>query len=156
MVESACPDGRVRGTTQWHAARTGRAGGRIIQPQNFRKSTIGGEEHLCYRMIREGWEESWIEDMWDSPLEAIASSIRHFIQPADGGFFDGDYTGVEARITPWLAGDTEKLDFILSRQVPDAVKRAKADYVIDTSVSLADTARHVERVIADIRVKGRP
>ena len=50
----------------------------------------------------------------------------------------------------------EKLDFILSRQVPDAVKRAKADYVIDTSVSLADTARHVERVIADIRVKGRP
>ena len=50
---------------------------------------------------------------------------------------------------------TEKLDFILSRQVPDAVKRAKADYVIDTSVSLADTARHVERVIADIRVKGR-
>jgi dephospho-CoA kinase len=51
---------------------------------------------------------------------------------------------------------SEKLDFILSRQVPDAVKRAKADYVIDTSVSLADTARHVERVIADIRVKGRP
>jgi dephospho-CoA kinase len=51
---------------------------------------------------------------------------------------------------------SEKLDFILSRQVPDAVKRAKADYVIDTSVSLADTARHVERVIAEIRVKGRP
>ena len=49
----------------------------------------------------------------------------------------------------------EKLDFILSRQVPDAVKRAKADYVIDTSVSLADTARHVERLIADIRAKGR-
>ena len=49
----------------------------------------------------------------------------------------------------------EKLDFILSRQVPDAVKRAKADYVIDTSASLADTERHVEHVIADIRVKGR-
>lgn len=49
----------------------------------------------------------------------------------------------------------EKLDFILSRQVPDAVKRARADYVIDTSVSLADTARHVERVIADIRAKGK-
>lgn len=49
----------------------------------------------------------------------------------------------------------EKLDFILSRQEPDAVKRARADYVIDTSVSLADTARHVERVIADIRAKGK-
>lgn len=49
----------------------------------------------------------------------------------------------------------EKLDFILSRQVPDAMKRARADYLIDTSVSLADTARHVERVIADIRTRGK-
>ena len=48
----------------------------------------------------------------------------------------------------------EKLDFILSRQVPDAEKRARADYVIDTSVSLADTAREVDRVIAEIRTKG--
>ena len=114
MIESACPDGRVRGTTQWHAARTGRAGGRIIQPQNFRKSTIGGQEHLCYQMLCEGWDDSWIEDMWDSPLEAVASSIRHFIQPAESGFYDLDYAGVEARITPWLAGDTDKLDFIAS------------------------------------------
>ena len=114
MIESACPDGRVRGTTQWHAARTGRAGGRIIQPQNFRKSTIGGQEHLCYKMLCEGWDDSWIEEMWDSPLEAVASSIRHFIQPAESGFYDLDYAGVEARITPWLAGDTDKLDFIAS------------------------------------------
>lgn len=49
----------------------------------------------------------------------------------------------------------EKLEFILSRQMPDAQKRAKADYVIDTSSSLADTAREVERVIADIRAKAR-
>lgn len=47
----------------------------------------------------------------------------------------------------------EKFDFILSRQVPDAEKRARADYVIDTSVSLADTAREVDRVITDIRMK---
>lgn len=48
----------------------------------------------------------------------------------------------------------EKLDFILSRQVPDAEKRARADYVIDTSVSLEATAREVEQVIAAIRAKG--
>jgi dephospho-CoA kinase len=49
----------------------------------------------------------------------------------------------------------DKLDFILSRQTPDAEKRARANYVIDTSVSLAETAREVERVIADIRSKGK-
>lgn len=47
----------------------------------------------------------------------------------------------------------EKLDFILSRQLPDEQKRARADYVIDTSVSLDETARDVDRVIAAIRTK---
>ncbi len=113
MIDSAGDDGRVRGTTQWHAARTGRAGGRIIQPQNFKKSTIGDSE-FCYDLLRDGFEPVWFEEFWDSPLEAIASSIRHFIQPAEGMVLDADYTGVEARITPWLAGDTAKLDRILS------------------------------------------
>lgn len=49
----------------------------------------------------------------------------------------------------------EKLDFILSRQLPDEQKRARADYVIDTSVSLQETAHEVDRMIADIRAKAR-
>lgn len=49
----------------------------------------------------------------------------------------------------------EKLDFILSRQMPDSEKRMRADYVIDTSVSLEETAREIDRVIAAIRAKGR-
>jgi len=50
---------------------------------------------------------------------------------------------------------SEKLDFILSRQLADAEKRARADYVINTSASLADTAREVDQVIAAVRAKGK-
>jgi len=113
MRDAACPDHTVKGTTQWHGARTGRATGRIIQPQNFRKTTI---EHsaLCYQMICEGFSLDWFEELWESPLEAIASSIRHFIQPHTGYFYDIDYKGVEARLTSWLAGDEEGLKSIVA------------------------------------------
>lgn len=114
MLAAACPDDYVRGTMQWHAARTGRAGGRIIQPQNFRKSTIGGETELCYQLICDGADADTFESLWESPLEAIASSIRHFIQPHDGGqFYDCDYAGVEARVVAWIVGDENELQKIV-------------------------------------------
>jgi dephospho-CoA kinase len=47
----------------------------------------------------------------------------------------------------------EKLDFILSKQMPDVEKRARADYVIDTSVSLAETAAEVDRIIAELKAR---
>ncbi len=41
----------------------------------------------------------------------------------------------------------EKFEQILKLQVPDAEKRARADYVIDTGVSLAETRHAVQRLV---------
>jgi dephospho-CoA kinase len=41
----------------------------------------------------------------------------------------------------------EKFEHILKLQVPDAEKRARADYVIDTGVSLAETRHAVQRLV---------
>ena len=42
----------------------------------------------------------------------------------------------------------DKLDALLARQLPDADKRARADFVIDTGGSLDETERQVEHILA--------
>jgi dephospho-CoA kinase len=45
----------------------------------------------------------------------------------------------------------ERLDAILAQQVPDAEKRARADYVVDTSKGLEAARTQVQAIIADLR-----
>ncbi len=45
----------------------------------------------------------------------------------------------------------EKFELILSRQVPDAEKRARADFLIDTGEGLEATRARVKAIIAELR-----
>jgi dephospho-CoA kinase len=45
----------------------------------------------------------------------------------------------------------DKLDAILAKQVPDAEKRAKADYVVDTSRGLDDARAQVKAIVEDLK-----
>ena len=45
----------------------------------------------------------------------------------------------------------EKYQAILAKQVPDAEKRARADYIVDTSVGIEDAEEQVRKIIADIK-----
>jgi dephospho-CoA kinase len=53
-----------------------------------------------------------------------------------------------ARVLARPGMNPAKLDAILARQLPDAAKRARADFVIPTDVSLTETRAAVDRVIA--------
>lgn len=50
----------------------------------------------------------------------------------------------------------EKFEQILKLQVPDSEKRARADYVIDTGVSLAETRHAVQALVHQLTVPGGP
>ena len=48
----------------------------------------------------------------------------------------------------------EKLDQLLARQMPDAEKRKRADFVVDTGGSFAETEVQVDKIIKSLQ--GRP
>lgn len=45
----------------------------------------------------------------------------------------------------------EKLEQILSRQVPDAEKRRRADFVVDTGGTIAETEAQIDKIVASLR-----
>ncbi|KWV44042.1 MULTISPECIES: dephospho-CoA kinase [Rhizobium] len=45
----------------------------------------------------------------------------------------------------------EKFDMILARQTPDAEKRARADYVIDTGHSIETARKRVAEIVSDLK-----
>ncbi|PYB74260.1 dephospho-CoA kinase [Rhizobium wuzhouense] len=47
----------------------------------------------------------------------------------------------------------EKLDLILSRQLPDAEKRAHADFVVDTGLGIDDARRQVKTILETLRAR---
>jgi dephospho-CoA kinase len=59
-----------------------------------------------------------------------------------------------ARVTARAGWNDERLDAILKQQMPDAEKRARADFIIDTSRGLEPARDQVKAVLAELRAPG--
>ncbi len=47
----------------------------------------------------------------------------------------------------------EKFETILTRQMPDAEKRARADFIIDSSGDFEETRLQIKAIVAELRGK---
>lgn len=111
MLECVCPDGRVRGAHMYYGAGTGRWSGKLLQPQNFKKTPPWMRPIMdeIYKQICEGVEAKTLDMLYGDPLELLSGCIRNFIHFPGTKILDGDFAQVEARIICWLAGQADVL-----------------------------------------------
>jgi len=89
---------RVMGCHQHHAATTGRAGGRLVQTQNLPRPHIK----------QDAIDRHFVEHFENATMADISSCLRGMI--AAPRLVCSDWSNIEGRVLPWLAGEQWKLD----------------------------------------------
>lgn len=103
-------DGRLRGQYVFNgAAATGRMSGRGAQPQNLARATIGtlDDEAAAIEMITDRGVECFddLREKWGPVGRTLSRLIRPaFVAPEGKTFVWCDWSAIEARVLPWLAG----------------------------------------------------
>lgn len=106
MLETSNLDGRIRGTMQYHGARTGRNAGRLVQPLNMPRPTVKEmKQSEIMALIREG-DLAAINAACGNAYDAVISTLRGCFRPSPGHVFaTGDFNAIEARVAMALAGE---------------------------------------------------
>lgn len=121
LLRGRCPDGRARGLIQYHAASTGRWGGRRFQPQNLKRPDETTDVPAAIEAIREGIPSRAIEWAFGPPLDIVGDCIRGMVVAEPGNkFYVADFVSIEGVVLPWLAGEEWKLDAFRAYRRGDA------------------------------------
>lgn len=110
LIVGANADGRIRGLLQYHAAHTGRWGGRRFQPQNLPRTEKGFTPELAMPALLTGDAET-VRMIHGRPLGVVSNALRSLLVAAPGHVLvAADYSNIEGRVLAWLAGEKWKLD----------------------------------------------
>jgi DNA polymerase bacteriophage-type len=126
MMNYLGADDRIRGLTQYGGAlRTLRWAGRGPQIQNYPRPTKAINARIALRGILSGVDAATIDFVHGNPMDVVSQCLRGAYVAADGhAFAVCDYSGIEARVVAWLAGQEDVLD-VFRRDLDIYIKAAR-------------------------------
>ena len=111
MREKASADGRIRNMHQFHAASTGRWAGRGVQCQNLPRPRLGTKQLDIDAMLGMLDDKEMLDLFYGPSTAAISDCIRGMLIAAEGNELVAcDFSQIEARALPWLAGQDDVLE----------------------------------------------
>lgn len=139
MLDRASNDGRVRGTTIYHGAGTGRFQSVGVNFSNLpRPRREFDDAHIDRKALFEAFrceDPDWLQflygDTLGRPLHLVSDAIRGFIMAAPGhDLIQADYSGIEGAVIAWSSGEHWKVqamhEIIADPSLPDMYRRTAA------------------------------
>ena len=148
MLQRSESDGRMRDNLRYHGAFTGRWAGQGAQIQNYPRGSIEYMELLAECFLDESVE--LIELMFGDVVDAAKSLLRGcLVASEDRSLLVWDYGQIEARVLPWLAGESHKVKAFYDLDAGKGVDIYKLGYassfVVDP-LKVTKTQRQVGKV----------
>lgn len=140
--------GSVYGMLQYYgASRTGRWAGRLIQMQNMPRGVIKNVD-AAISMIKAGADVDMIEAIFGPAMGVISSCLRGcIVARKDRHLVVADFSQIEARVLPWLAGQNDILQVFASGRDVYIYTAAKTTGKPEGSINKDDPLRQFGKVL---------
>jgi len=146
VLRCTSSDGYLRGVIQFSGAgRTGRDAGRLFQPQNLLRPTLGTAEiETGIEAIKAGCADL----VTDNVMELCANAMRGvIIAPPKHKIVVADLSNIEGRVLAWLAGEEWKLQAFRDFDKGIGPDLYIASYARTFRVSLEEAKRQIGKVL---------